>query len=259
MSEAFYIAGILNFEKTFGGDAEIVSLEKESYQLYHVKIYQINSERDGHRFAFAGSDELPSDGDRLIIDASVYDEVFNGELDSKNPEELFELFNQKLHPLYRGYSMSVSDVVVTEDGAFFCDSSDFKSVDFDAAKTQKPANLMRIVYVEPGKPAYETEILYTLSSMQKAVCGGFIEQIMIENNCAYIGNDEAKLLGMKGNRHYGNGGIIAGPFFICGCCGCEYRSLTDDEVKYFLEKFAEPEDISDEETQADTGFTIYTF
>ena len=84
--------------------------------------------------------------------------------------------------------MSVSDVVVTENGAFFCDSSDFKSVGFDAAKTQKPINLMRIVYVEPGKPAYETEILYTLSSMQKAVCGGFIEQIMIENNCAYIGN-----------------------------------------------------------------------
>lgn len=226
---------------------------------YRVKIYQINSERDKSHAIFAGLDSQTDNERKLEIDASIYDEVFSGELEIKEPEELFVLFNTKKHPLYRGYSMSVSDVVVTVDGAFFCDSTVFKPVKFDESKTQKPRNLMRIVYVEPGKAAYEAEIVHNLRGMQQAVCGGLIEQIRVENRCAYVGNDEAKLIGMKGNRRYRNGGVIAGPFFICGYNLGEYRSLTDDEVKYYLEKFSKPEDISDEETQADTGFTFFTF
>ena len=226
---------------------------------YRVKIYQINSDRDKNRVIFAGSDSLMKNESVLNIDASIYDEVFSGELETKDPEKLFVQFNLERHPLHRGHSMSVSDVIVTEDGAFFCDSVGFKRIRFDESKTQKPGNLLRIVYIEPGKAAYEAEIVHNLRGMQQAVCGGLIEQILMENHCVYVGNDEAKLIGMKGNRRYGKGGVIAGPFFICGFNLGEYRSLTDDEVKYYLKKFKEPEEISDEETQADTGFQFITF
>ena len=104
---------------------------------YRVKIYQINSDRDKNRVIFAGSDYLMKNEPALNIDASIYDEVFSGELDTKEPEKLFAQFNLERHPLHRGHSMSVSDVIVTEDGAFFCDSVGFKRIRFDESKTQK--------------------------------------------------------------------------------------------------------------------------
>ena len=158
---------------------------------YRVKIYQINSDRDKNRVIFAGSDYLMKNEPALNIDASIYDEVFSGELDTKEPEKLFAQFNLERHPLHRGHSMSVSDVIVTEDGAFFCDSVGFKRIRFDESKTQKQGNLLRSVYVEPGKAAYEAEIVHNLRGMQQAVCGGLIEQILVEKHCAYVGNDEA--------------------------------------------------------------------
>ena len=59
---------------------------------------------------------------------------------------------------------------------------------------------------------------------------------------------------MQGNRRLGKD-IIAGPFFIVGEDGDEFRSLTDEETKENLKRFAEPEDISQEEVEnaMDTG------
>ena len=48
------------------------------------------------------------------IDPSIYDEVFNADIEPKNLEGLFVQFNSEYHPLYRGRSMSVSDVVVID-------------------------------------------------------------------------------------------------------------------------------------------------
>lgn len=62
---------------------------------YRVKIYQINTERDKNRAIFAGSHYLMTDGKKLEIDASIYDEVFSGELESKEPEKLFVQFNMR--------------------------------------------------------------------------------------------------------------------------------------------------------------------
>lgn len=62
---------------------------------------------------------------------------------------------------------------------------------------------------------------------------------------------------MKGNRRIGDGStIIAGPFFVCGDNGEDFISLTDEQVEEYMQKFAEPEQITDEEVQVDTGFTI---
>ena len=74
-----------------------------------------------------------------------------------------------------------------------------------------------------------------------------------------MGNDSAKLLGMEGNRRLDNGSIIAGPFFVIGTEGESFRSLTEAEVKAYLQQYAEPQQISQREVQADMEFTFYCF
>ena len=118
---------------------------------------------------------------------------------------------------------------------------------------------MRVVYVEPHKPAYEAEIQHTLEGEQRAV-GGLIEPIYNEDDTCLVGNEEAKLIGMEGNRHIGNGSaVMAGPFFVCGLTEDDFRSLTDEEVTKYMAEFANPEDISQSEVEADTGFIIYGY
>lgn len=219
-----------------------------------VKIYQINSSRDSNHVKYLGLTDARRITETNTVDPSVYDEVFNAQLDTDNPEEIFAQFNHENHPLFRGHSLSVSDVIVTDKGALFCDRVGFKSIDFDESKTQKPDDLMKIVYVEPGRPAYEAEIRHDLESTQKAV-GGLIDIISVDG-CAIVLNDEGKLMGLKGNRHIGETSVLAGPFFVCGDAGAELRSLTEKETEHFLNRFAEPEDISDEEVRADMGFTF---
>ena len=156
--------------------------------------------------------------------------------------------------------MSISDVVKTEDGAYFCDLVGFKKIDFDESKTSKPNNLLKVVYVEPDEPAYAAEVEHTLEGEQRAV-GGMIECIYChDDNTCVVANEEAKLIGMEGNRRFGDGkSIIAGPFFVVGLEGDDFRSLTEEEQAKYLEKYAEPEQISQEEVEADTGMTFIAF
>ena len=221
-----------------------------------VKIYQINSERDENKIKFFGLEDVERLQGKAQIDPSIYDEVFNAELDESDLEGIYTRFNTEGHPLHRGHSLSVSDIVVTDDGAFFCDRIGFESVDFDESKAHKPDNLMRIVYVEPHTPAYEAEIENSLDGEQRAV-KGYIELVYNDDDTILVCNEEGKLIGMEGNRRLDNGvSIIAGPFFIVGDDGEDFRSLTDEETKKYLERFAQPEDISQEEVEGDMGFTI---
>ena len=120
-------------------------------------------------------------------------------------------------------------------------------------------NQYRVVYVEPGKPAVEKKIGSKLEDLQEAV-GGLIECVYPHGDrTVSVCNDEGKLLGMEGNRRLGNGSISAGPFFVSGDAGEEFRSLTDAEVGRYLRQYAEPQLISQREVQADMGFTFYCF
>lgn len=220
-----------------------------------VKIYQISSDRDQDGVKFQGLDRLEKHQGTTEIDASIYDEVFNAEVEWAGLEQLYTTFNTVGHPLHRGHSMSVSDVVVTEEGAFFCDNIGFTKVEFDESLTQKPDDLMRVVYVEPGKPAYEAEIRNQLRAEQQAV-GGLIEPVYLEDGICIVGNEEAKLIGMPGNRRLDGGGIMAGSFFVVGDDGGEFRSLTEEESQRMLEKFSQPHEISPEEVEADSGFVF---
>ena len=223
-----------------------------------TKVYQIDMSLDKNKVKFAGMDELKKLQNTDVVDPAIYKNVFDAQIEETEPEELFRLFNTKGHPLYRGHSLSVSDVIVNDGGAFFCDSVGFKQIEFDESKAHKPDNLMRVVFVEPHKAPHITEIEHTLEAEQKAV-GGFIEPVYNDDGTCLIGNEESKLIGMEGNRRIGNGSsIIAGPFFVCGTTEDSFRGLTDEEVVKYMDRFAEPEDISREEVEADMGFTIYS-
>ena len=81
-----------------------------------LKIYQINSKRDGNRVKFAGMELLERYQGSPAVDPTIYDEVFDAEIDEMELEQIFQKFNTVGHPLYRGHSLSVSDVVVIERG-----------------------------------------------------------------------------------------------------------------------------------------------
>ena len=217
-----------------------------------VNIYHINKARDVNGKLYS----VYQNGD--VVDPSIYDEVFSAELDTTNLEEIHRMMKFEGHPLMRAANLTVSDVVVINGRAHICQPRGFEEIDFDVSKTQKPDNLMRVVYVEPNKPAYVADVEHTLEAEQKAVGGGLIQTLYFEDdNTTIIANDESKLMGMPGNRRFGDGStIVAGPFFVVGIAGDDFRSLTDEEVEKYMDKFAVPDQISQDEVEADMGFTF---
>lgn len=217
-----------------------------------VNIYHINKARDVNGKLYS----VYQNGD--VVDPSIYDEVFSAELDTTNLEEIHRMMKFEGHPLMRAANLTVSDVVVINGRAHICQPRGFEEIDFDVSKTQKPDNLMRVVYVEPNKPAYVADVEHTLEAEQKAVGGGLIQTLYFEDdNTTIIANDESKLMGMPGNRRFGDGStIVAGPFFVVGIAGDDFRPLTDEEVEKYMDRFAVPDQISQEEVEADMGFTF---
>ena len=114
---------------------------------------------------------------------------------------------------------------------------------------------LRILMVEPQKAPYEASIPHELTAMQQTV-GGLIEVVRNGDGTLIICNEEGKLLGMEGNRRI-PGDVLAGPFFVVGDTGETFRSLTEEELERYRERFAEVEDISPQEVQAATGFFFY--
>lgn len=111
---------------------------------------------------------------------------------------------------------------------------------------------LRILMVEPHKAPYEASIPHELTAMQQTV-GGLIEVVRNGDGTLLVCNEEGKLLGMEGNRRI-PGDVLAGPFFVVGDAGETFRSLTEEELERYRERFAEIEDISPQEVQAATGF-----
>lgn len=215
-----------------------------------IKVFQIVSERDKRSVKFAGLEEMKKYQVSDKVNAALYEEVFDGDVDRNTLEGVYEHLNTNYPPLYRGHSMSVSDVVKTEDGFFYCDRYGFKKIDFDESFATKPKDLLRIVFVEPGKPAYAAEIENSLRAEQRAV-GGMIEVVSNGDGTLIVCNEEGKLIGLHANRRIAGGAdILVGNFFVIGEDGADFRSLTDEEVQKYSALFAEPEEIADEEVEA---------
>lgn len=221
-----------------------------------VRIYQINKVLDSENALFMGFDYAEKHGG---VDPSTYMCVFDGSLDFSDIEEVYALCNTE-HPIgYNGHSLSVSDIVETDDGCYFCDSIGFKKLaEFDSSKVE-PLIGKRMLVIEPHKAPYEAVIPDKLESLQEAVSGYIEITYPFEDNAIVISNEESKLIGMDGNRR-GNGQIYAGPMLISADDGSgELTDLTDEQITKYTEMFRYPEEISKEEVENDTGFTFYSF
>ena len=120
---------------------------------------------------------------------------------------------------------------------------------------QRMKENLRILMVEPHKAPYEASVPHELTAMQQTV-GGLIEVVRNGDGTLLVCNEEGKLLGMEGNRRI-PGDVLAGPFFVVGDAGETFRSLTEEELVRYRERFAEIEDFSPQEVQATTGFFFY--
>ena len=175
----------------------------------NVRIYQINLERDIDRIAFESLDRLERYQGSGEINSSIYDKVYEGEVEADNLEDVFRVFNLEHPEDYRGRSLSVSDIVeVVESqsvkaGFYFCDSVGFKEVEFDpeeAGKLHDDKDKIRVVLLEPGKVARITEINHTLEDMQGIVHGDIEAFYPFEEEVCIVCNEEGKLNGMALNR-----------------------------------------------------------
>lgn len=185
------------------------------------------------------------------IDPEIYSTVFDGNVDCDSLEDIFSLLNQK-HPVgYNGHSLSVSDIVETYDGCYFCDSIGFRELKSFDSTLCTPVVGNRMLVVEPHKVPYEMVIPDRLEPLQRAV-DGYIEcTYPFSDNAFVISNEEAKLRGMEGNRKI-NGQIFAGIFLIAADNGCRYiTDLTDEQIAYYTEHFIRDEQYTQDEIEAD--------
>ena len=111
--------------------------------------------------------------------------------------------------------------------------------------------MLRVVKVEPGKPATEAQLNNDFHSLQDAVSigapeRGHIESLGLGDGTVILCNEEGKLIGLTPNRRF-HGDILVGVFYIVGTQGDEFRSLTDEERDKYINLFKEPEEISIEE------------
>ena len=199
-------------------------------------------------FLYAGEDHIGKVGDTVYYtDAEAFNNEIEESQDCGRPIKAEIIADQHLK--------------LTEPGFYFCDSIGWQKIEFDKAQSAEMDGI-RMLMILPHHPPVETYVKDELDRLQLAV-SDHGEDALIEftypfdDDCIMLGNEEAKLNGMEGNRRIGNS-IYAGPLYVTrdngvgGLC-----SLTDEQVQKYSEMFAEPHDISPEETQGDIGFVLF--
>lgn len=229
-----------------------------------IKIYQIDSEKDKNQVKFFGYDSLQKFQGSTDIDSSIYKNVFYGDVDCEDLEDIYQLFNTERVPTHQGHSLSVSDVIEVIDcdnekyqgKCFFCDSIGYKTVDFDTSKCAEMDGL-KCVYITPhNTPVVLNLEINDYDTISSAVEGSIEITNPLDDSVCIVGNRDAKVINMDGNRRVGSG-IYAGPILIVGNNGGEdFVALTQEQADKYMDMFEQPEEISDEEVQADTGCTF---
>jgi hypothetical protein len=223
-----------------------------------IKVYQVNPDLDRYGVLFRNYEAAM--GCAGQIDPSIYKTVFDGNVDAQDLEDVFAVLNFSQPVGYNGHSLSVSDIVEIEGGGHhYCDTFGFQELkDFDASKVE-PINGYRMLVIEPHKEPYEMVIPEGLEPLQQAV-GGWIEcTYPFDDNTYVIGNEEAKLIGLDGNRRI-NGQIYAGTILIAGDDGeGGTMDLTDEQIQRYTEMFKTPEEITPEQVQKDIWYAFIGF
>ena len=97
-----------------------------------------------------------------------------------------------------------------------------------------------------------------LEAMQEAV-GGLIDIAALDEQACILLNDEGKLIGLEGNRRIGSD-VIVGDFFVCGSDEeGNLSSLTDGQLERYTALFYEPQEITEEEIQANSVIVFFSF
>ena len=113
---------------------------------------------------------------------------------------------------------------------------------------EQEKNTLTVLEIAPGQYPKQVEIDPDLKALQQAVGGNIGASYPFSDPVAIVYNDEGKLMGLPLNRALRDedGEIydaIAGTFFICGALADSenFTSLTDEQVAYWLRRFAKPE------------------
>ena len=108
--------------------------------IMYISIFQINLERDSDRIKYQDLPYLPKQYQGKP-DASLYDQVFDGEVLAKHLDDIFALFNTSFPEGFSGHSLSVSDVIWVQEtggyeeitpGFYFVSAIGFTKVEFRA-------------------------------------------------------------------------------------------------------------------------------
>ena len=117
---------------------------------------------------------------------------------------------------------------------------------------------IRVLKVQPQQHPEVFMLENKLEVMRTAV-GGTIDIVTLDEHSCIVVNDEGKLIGLEGNRRIGND-VIVGDFFVCGSDEeGNLTSLTDEQMETYMALFYEPQEITEEEIQAKSGFIFYSF
>ncbi len=145
-------------------------------------------------------------------------------------------------------------------GAYFCDSIGWKELDF-RENLAEDMDGIRVIRIEPGHPAYETCVKPDLRSLQNAV-SDHGEPSLIEiswplsepKGVLVIGNEEAKLIGMEGNRYIGHE-LYAGPIlFARETAKGDLKGLHEKDVRNLMQVFSDAPQITQEQVRRSIGF-----
>lgn len=107
--------------------------------MMQIAIYQIDMDRDDKRVKFASFDRLEKYQGSSEVNPSIYNKVYDGEVEAKNLEDVYYIFNMNRPQDFKGHSLSVSDVVETTDETtsekkwYYCDQFGFKEIAFDVS------------------------------------------------------------------------------------------------------------------------------
>jgi hypothetical protein len=220
-----------------------------------LKIYQIQMEKDEKRLKFCSLNETKQYGGE--INPAIYQKVFEGNVACKNLDEVFEKFNSDIPATHSGHSLSVSDIVEADGEFYFCDNTGWEHINFDSSHVPQEKTL-RILVVEPHKEPYVSTVADDYKAFQNIVSGNF-ECIYPDEDTVIFCNEEAKLIGMEGNRRLENDDIIAGTFLLAGDNHKgDTISLTDEQITTYTARFQEPEEFTSEEVQDTVRMEFYS-
>ncbi len=200
----------------------------------------------------------------------AYRTVFHGYVPAGNLTEIRDWIDRGREGTYQGSGLGDGDVIELEEalenhpaGCYRIRGEGWESLfGLDTTRCEKMKGI-RALLLQPGCPPAETRVRNDLASLQRAVSEQGEDALIeitypFDDDAVILGNEEAKLNGMKGNRRLEHGEIYAGPLLILRDDGRgDLTDLREEQIAAYARRFAEPDVIPQEEVEADCGYQIF--